>query len=231
MAAVTQTIPNFLGGVSKQTDVKKQPGQVRECLNAYPDPTFGLMKRPGFKFIKNIYTPASGTDPELKDAKWFFIKRDNLETYIGCILDKDDSNHASTPIRIWNKDGTACTVTYESSPADAKLYLDTTRANYDILTVQDTSIITNKTKTVTAKTAPTTYVAKSYGTVRIKTVAYSIKYEVNLKVGSTDYPVSFTTINAEDLPSASAATNPSTEKFNTAERILKELKGGGGGGG
>ena len=224
MAAVTQTIPNFLGGVSKQTDVKKQPGQVRNCLNAYPDPTFGLMKRPGFKFIKTIYTPSSGTNPELKDAKWFFIKRDNLETYIGCILDKDDSNHASNPIRIWNKDGTACTVTYESSPADAKLYLDTTRDNYDILTVQDTSIITNKTKEVEAKAAPTTYVSKSHGTVRIKTVAYSIKYEINLKVGGTDYPVSFTTINAEDLPEADSTTNPSDEKYNTAKRILDSLK-------
>ena len=230
MAAVTQTVPNFLGGVSKQTDQKKQPGQVRDCLNAYPDPTFGLMKRPGFKFIKNIYTPSSGTNPELKDAKWFFIKRDNLETYIGCLLDKDDSNHSAAPIRIWNKDGTACTVTYESSPADSKLYLDTTRDNYDILTVQDTSIITNKTKTITAKTAPTGYVSKSKGTVRIKTVAYSIKYEINLKVGSTNYPVSFTTINAEDLPAANDSTNPSTEKFNTAERILKELKGGVNGG-
>ena len=41
MAAVTQMIPSYLGGVSKQTDKKKLPGQVRECLNAYPDPTFG----------------------------------------------------------------------------------------------------------------------------------------------------------------------------------------------
>ena len=224
MAAVTQTIPNFLGGVSKQTDVKKQPGQVRDCLNAYPDPTFGLMKRPGFKFIETIYTPSSGTNPELKDAKWFFIKRDNLETYIGCILDKDDSNHASNPIRIWNKDGTACTVTFESSPADAKLYLDTTRDNYDVLTVQDTSIITNKTKEVEAKAVDTDYISKSKGTVRIKTVAYSIKYEINLKVGSTDYPVSFTTINAEDLPAADSSTNPSDEKYNTAKRILDSLK-------
>ena len=40
MAAVTQRISNFLGGVSRQPDSKKLPGQVRECLNAYPDPTF-----------------------------------------------------------------------------------------------------------------------------------------------------------------------------------------------
>ena len=51
MAAVTQRINNFLGGVSRQPDSKKLPGQVRECLNAYPDPTFGLVKRPGFKYL------------------------------------------------------------------------------------------------------------------------------------------------------------------------------------
>ena len=51
MAAVTQTVPNFLGGVSNQPDDKKLPGQVKEALNAYPDPTFGLQKRPGFKFF------------------------------------------------------------------------------------------------------------------------------------------------------------------------------------
>ena len=54
MAAVTQTIPNFLGGVSNQPDDKKKPGQVTEALNAYPDPTFGLTKRPGFKVIAEL---------------------------------------------------------------------------------------------------------------------------------------------------------------------------------
>ena len=51
MASVTQRVPNYLGGVSKQPDDKKFPGQVREALNAYPDPTFGLQKRPGLKFL------------------------------------------------------------------------------------------------------------------------------------------------------------------------------------
>ena len=47
MAAVTQSIPNFLGGVSSQPDEKKQPGQVTDIINGYPDPTFGLTKRNG----------------------------------------------------------------------------------------------------------------------------------------------------------------------------------------
>ena len=36
MAAVSQRIDNYLGGVSKQSDSKKLPGQVKECLNAFP---------------------------------------------------------------------------------------------------------------------------------------------------------------------------------------------------
>ena len=68
MPAVTQRIDNYLGGVSKQSDAKKLPGQVREALNSYPDPTFGLTKRPGFKFIKNL-----GAENTLTNAKWFYI--------------------------------------------------------------------------------------------------------------------------------------------------------------
>ena len=122
MAAVTQVVPNFLGGVSKQTDHKKLPGQVRECLNAYPDPTFGLMKRPGFKYIKTLHESTDPNSPSYATAKWFFIKRDNQETYIG--------NISGPFINIWNKDGVPATVSYPNGTA----YLDTTRDNYDILT-------------------------------------------------------------------------------------------------
>ena len=54
MPNVTQTVPSYLGGVSRQSDDKKLPGQVIDCINGYPDPTFGLTKRPGFKFLKDM---------------------------------------------------------------------------------------------------------------------------------------------------------------------------------
>ena len=79
MPAVTQRIDNYLGGVSRQSDDKKKPGQVTECLNAYPDPTFGLTKRPG---LKHIATLTGASD----DSKWFYIHRDADEKYIGCII-------------------------------------------------------------------------------------------------------------------------------------------------
>ena len=146
MAAVTQRVPNYLGGVSRQSDDKKLANQVRECLNGYPDPTFGLTKRPGFKWIKNL-----GTGTTYDNCKWFYIHRDNDEKYIGCIKPKPTSGNGD--INIWNATtGVACTITYGSG---AQAYLTGTRTNYDILTVQDTSIITNNLHTVTALTAPT----------------------------------------------------------------------------
>ena len=44
MPSVTQRVDNYLGGVSRQADDKKLPGQVEECLNGYPDPTLVLLK-------------------------------------------------------------------------------------------------------------------------------------------------------------------------------------------
>ena len=145
MPAVTQRIDNYLGGVSRQSDDKKLPGQVRECLNGYPDPTFGLTKRPGFKWIQNL-----GTGTTYDSSKWFYIARTSTEKYIGCI--KPATGGGTGDIDIWNVDGTACTVTYGSG---AQAYLTGARTNYDILTVQDTSIITNNLITVATQADPT----------------------------------------------------------------------------
>ena len=220
MAAVTQLVPNFLGGVSKQTDKKKKPGQVRECLNAYPDPTFGLRKRPGLKFIKSLHTSSDTSSPDFADAKWFFIKRDNNETYIGCIL--NSTTYTTNPIRVWRSDGTACTVTYP----DGVAYLDTTKDNYDVLTVQDNSVIVNKTKVVSKQPTPTNnaaedaYVLGDKATVRLYQVKYSCTYKVTVKIDGTDHTAEYTSIEKEDVPPS--GTNG--ELVNTAEKILTELK-------
>ena len=155
MPAVTQRIDNYLGGVSRQADDKKKPGQVRECLNGYPDPTFGLTKRPGFKWVSNL-----GTGTTYDDSKWFYISRDATEKYIGCI--KPALGGSTGDIDIWNATtGVACTVTYGTG---AQAYLTGARTNYDVLTVQDTSIITNNLITA-AKQADPTFVEKTKATL------------------------------------------------------------------
>ena len=74
------------------------PGQVRECYNGFPDATYGLTKRPGFKHIVNL-----GTGTSYDDGKWFYIKRDDDEEYVGVIK--------NSGINIWNAvSGATCRV-------------------------------------------------------------------------------------------------------------------------
>ena len=162
MAAVTQRISHYLSGVSKQPDSKKLPGQVRECINGLADVTLGMTKRPGFKFISKLKTTggADFTGTQLDGAKWFYINRDS-DRYVGCITPKVGNTNGS--VYIWNATtGAACTVTNGSQHA----YLTgTNRGNYDVLSVQANTIITNDSVTVTAQATPTGFVAKSRGTI------------------------------------------------------------------
>ena len=192
MPNVTQTIPSYLGGVSRQSDDKKLPGQVVDCINGYPDPTFGLTKRPGFKFIKGL-----GVNSTYDNAKWFYIHRDGDEKYIGCIK--------GNQFYIWNvTTGVAATLTY-TSPAQSYL-TGTSPTNYDILTVQDTTIVTNKLIAVTAQASPT-FNANRVGTVRLRAVTANTTYSVNIKIGATNYAATYT---GGDSP--------------TADGILTDLK-------
>ena len=162
MAAVTQRISNYLSGVSKQADSKKLPGQVRECINGLPDVTLGMTKRPGFKFISKLKN-TGGTDfsgTALDNAKWFYINRDSSTKYIGCITPKINSTNGS--LYVWNAGtGAACTITNGATHS----YLTGVKTNYDVTTVQDTTIICNDIVTVTTQAAPTTFVAQSRGTL------------------------------------------------------------------
>jgi len=170
MPAVTQLTPNFLGGVSKQNDDKKLEGQLTECINGYPDPTFGLLKRPGMQYT-NVLRKANGdafTESELEDAAWFFIDRATAGSYIACIKGAD--------IFVWTADeGTFCTVTNTGSA-----YLTGSNQNdYHFRSIQDTTIITNKTVN-TAMQAAGTYVAKSVGVIKLLSVDDST-YTVTLQ--------------------------------------------------
>jgi len=182
MAAVTQRITNYLGGVSKQSDDRKLPGQVRECYNGYPDPTFGLTKRPGFEHILNL-----GTGTTYDDGKWFFINRDEDEEYIGVIK--------GTSISIWNgATGQTCTVTYP----DGTSYLNGVRTDYKIITVQDTSIVVNSSVTVGTQPAPTYYPHRA-ATVKISLVLSQTTYTIEITISSTTNTATYTTSSSADV--------------------------------
>ena len=171
MPAVTQTTPNFLGGVSRQNDDKKLINQVSECVNGYPDPTYGLLKRPGMEHV-NVLKKANGTaftKAELADAAWFFIDRDDAGSYIGAIKGSN--------IYVWTKaDGTFCTVTNQG----ASYLTGTKQSDYHFRSVQDVTVVTNKTVT-TAMQAAGTYVANSVATVKLVSLTSGYDYSVTIQ--------------------------------------------------
>jgi hypothetical protein len=171
MPAVTQLTPNFLGGVSQQNDDKKLNGQLTECINGYPDPTYGLLKRTGMRFT-NTLKKADGskfTEAELNGAAWFFIERDAVGSYIGAIKGSN--------VYVWTAaNGTWCTVTNTGSS-----YLTGTSQNdYHFRSVQDTTVITNK-KVVTAMQAAGTYVPNTVATVVLTNLVSTFQYTVTIQ--------------------------------------------------
>ena len=197
MPAVTQTIPNFLGGVSRQNDDKKLINQVSECVNGYPDPTYGLLKRPGMEHV-NVLKKANGdafTKSELADAAWFFIDRDDAGSYIGAIKGSD--------IFVWTKDdGTFCTVTNNG----ASYLTGTKQSDYHFRSVQDVTVITNKTVT-TAMQSVGTYVANSVGTIKLTTLSASEKYSVTIQGIKSEVEAQSSTTYDDFLVYDSGSTN------------------------
>ncbi len=166
MPAVTQLVPNFLGGVSRQNDDKKLLGQVTECINGYPDPTFGLLKRPGMQHT-NVLKKADGTaftKAELDGAIWFFIERDSAGSYVGAIKGSN--------IYVWTTtDGTFCTITNNA----ASYLTGTTQKDYHFRSVQDVTVITNKTVT-TAMQPNGTFVSGSVATLNLTSLISTYVY-------------------------------------------------------
>ena len=219
MPAITQRINNFLGGVSTQPDTKKLPGQVTEAKNVYPDPALGLTKRPGFKFL-DVLHDGSGTDyttPAFANAKWFYINRDNDEVYIGCIV--GNATPANAAIHIWNATPDSsgnyikATVSYGSTGTPQSYLSGLLSKDYELLTVQDTTIVVNKTKTV-ATTAGATQTA-FVGSVNIRAIEYSATYSVI--IDGTTY--SYQTYNADQFSSPTG-----TDTKLNADLILTNLK-------
>ena len=139
MASITQTIPSFSLGISQQPDHLKFPGQVTDIVNAIPDVTRGLFKRPGAKRI--------GTDALASvqtGGSWFHYHRDETEgSYIGQVAPDGQ-------VRVWScKTGALQTTAYGTGGQTAiQNYLATsTPENLQFLTINDTTFINSRDTT------------------------------------------------------------------------------------
>lgn len=145
MTAITQTIPNYVLGLSEQPDEQKLPGQLRKAENVILDVTEGLQKRPGSNFLTKINDiPTDAND------RWFNYFRDEDEgSYIGCVKQNG-------LVRVWRTDTGAEMLVKDSDgnvitstdPESTYLTHNNKPSDIQTLTVNDSTFLLNRTKTV-----------------------------------------------------------------------------------
>lgn len=215
---VTQKHQTLLGGVNQQKDNLKLMSQVRDAVNVYPDVTFGLIKRSGAKFIAEL---RNYVDDELHltdafdNGKWFSIFRDQTERYVGVV----------TPVgvNVWDIiTGAPQTINYFGT-AEAYLSTATNYNDFDVLTLNDFSFITNKKRTITAQANGT--VTSFRGFVAIKALVYNAEYKVTINGNTKTYasPVDAT----GGVLTLSTVTAALVTELNTITGVTAEAIGAG----
>ena len=191
MANITQTIPALTAGISQQPDEQKIPGQVKNMVNAIPDVTQGLLKRPAGKFVASL---SDGTNNSTADGKWFHYYRDENEQYIGQIA-------KNGTVRMWD-----CLSGAEKTVVNPNLtYLSHTNdEDIQTLTLNDFTYINNRSVTTAmdSTTEPLGDFQKEIF-VELKSISYAKQYALNVFDDTTTTTVTTATrINVELIKSS-----------------------------
>ena len=170
MANITQTIPALTAGISQQPDEQKIPGQVRNMVNALPDVTHGLLKRPAGKFVASL---SDGTNNSTSNGKWFHYYRDEAEQYIGQIA-------RNGVIKMWDC-LTGAEKTVVNGIGNNNYLTHTGDEDIQTLTLNDFTYLNNRTKTVEMDTLiePIGDFQKEVF-IELKSISYAKQYALNV---------------------------------------------------
>ena len=170
MANITQTIPALTAGISQQPDESKIPGQVKDMVNALPDVTQGLLKRPAGKFVASL---SDGSNNSTADGRWFHYYRDENEQYIGQIA-------KNGVVRMWD-----CLTGAEKTVVNGignNTYLTHTNdEDIQTLTLNDFTYLNNRS--IITEMDTTTEPLGNFGKeifVELKKISYAKQYALNV---------------------------------------------------
>ena len=165
MAAISQKLPNLVGGVSQQPDSVKFSNQLRSCDNFLPDFTTGLNKRPGLQARGKLANAAA-------NGTWFHIFRDNNERYIFQFS-------KAGVLKIWDANS-GLQQTVNSVAAESITYAThNSFTDLDILQVNDYTFVLNRGVTV-AQGSTSSSAYSPFGFVNINTVAFNTDYVITI---------------------------------------------------
>jgi len=191
MAIVDSAYSSLLQGVSQQEDASKREGQLKEQINMWSDPTYGLRRRGG-----------AATQAVL-----------NVETENNKLVITEFENSSGTFYILWNlRNSTAYVFNSAWVLTDTKAvtYLSTaeTVADIGVASVGSTGFILNrKVIPVASNTASTLRNPVYDGFVLIRTGAFTRSYSINVTtagIGSFDFSYTTDTTAANSTPEAIA---------------------------
>ena len=165
-SVVSQSIPNFLNGMSQQTPTQRGINQGEDQINLQNGLVDGLAKRPPLDYIatldsSNIYS---------NKTKFWSIQRDASNQYIVALYNGG--------IKVFDLAGNEKTVTIASGSS----YLTSTnpRENFKLVNVADYTFIANTNTTVTADSTTSAAKVEEFLIV-CKLTNYGREYKVALK--------------------------------------------------
>ena len=165
-SVVSQSIPNFLNGMSQQTPTQRGINQGEDQLNLQNGLVDGLSKRPPLDFVKIV----DDTNIYSNKTKFWQIQRDEDNQYIVALYNGG--------IKVFDLEGNEKTVTVASGSS----YLTSTnpKENFKLVNIADYTFIANTATTVTADSNSSAAKVEEFLIV-CKLTNYGREYKVALK--------------------------------------------------
>ena len=171
---VSQSIPNFLNGISQQTPTQRGINQGEEQVNLQNNIVDGLSKRPSFDYIATL----DNTNVYPNTTKFWSIQRDKDNQYMVAFYNGG--------VKVWDLTGTELPVTIASG--SSYLTSSNPKSDFKLVNIADYTFIANKSKTVLADTATTASKIEEFY-INVVTTNYGREYAVTVQHPNMSYAV------------------------------------------
>jgi len=171
---VSQSIPNFLNGISQQTPTQRGINQGEEQVNLQNNIVDGLSKRPSFDYIATL----DATNVFPNTTKFWSIQRDKENQYMVAFYNGG--------VKVWDLDGNSLPVTIASG--SSYLTSSNPKSDFKLVNIADYTFIANKSKTVLADTTTTASKIEEFY-INVVTTNYGREYAVTVQHPNMSYAV------------------------------------------
>ena len=171
---ISQSIPNFLNGISQQTPTQRGINQGEEQINLQNNIVDGLSKRPSFDYIATL----DATNVFPNTTKFWSIQRDKDNQYMVAFYNGG--------VKVWDLEGNSLPVTIASGSS----YLTSTnpKADFKLVNIADYTFVANKSKTVLADTTTSAAKIEEFY-VNVVTTNYGREYSIEVKHPNMAYGI------------------------------------------